>query len=618
MLPKHTVQTHTKPHLPPHPQHDPQHHLQHLQVDWQAHPAQLISGSARAGVCALVLAGALLAATLHVKADVLVEGIDATLAGPVRAGLSLRSDCTQPRWQIRHRFREAEGEIKGILETFGYYTPSVEPGLDFTAECFNARFLVNTGPPTLIREADVTLSGSGAELDVFRDLVDNSTVRQGARFDHRLYEAYKTTFEDVAARYGFLDARFTTQQVVVNVQEFTADIELRYDTGPRHGFGNVTYDTDAIEHRLLARYLPFESGDPYDADLLIEFYQSLTGSGYFEDVSVQPMDPVDAVIPIQVNLTPGKSRQSRVGLGISTDIGPNLTLGQTNRLVNQRGHQMSLDANWAPVQSELGGYYRVPQPDISNGWYSLYGGFQREDTETSKTSSTSIGIRKLTPRGNQWVQTLFLELNNDHFEVARETQDRFYAVPGVNLSYTKTDRTVARPGRAHHIGFELSGADEALGSAISFISAELQARLVHSLTPRIRFLGRFRVGLIHTHDFGRLPPRVRFFSGGDSRVRGYDYETIGVTDALGNVIGGDRLIEYSTELDLAFKPKWAAALFFDAGNVSLGSYEGDFSRAVGIGLRWYSPIGPLRLDLARPIGAEISGVRLHVSLGPDV
>lgn len=295
-----------------------------------------------------------------------------------------------------------------------------------------------------------------------------------------------------------------------------------------------------------------------------------------------------------------------------------MTLGQTNRLVSRRGHQMSVDAKWAPVQSELGGYYRVPQPDISDGWYSLYGGFQHENTDTSKTTSTSVGIRKLTPLSSQWVQTLFLEFNNDHFELAGETQDRFYIAPGINLSYTRTDRTVARPGKAHHIAIEVSGANEALGSAISYISTELQARLVRSLTPRIRFLGRFRTGLIYTQDFGRLPPRIRFFSGGDARVRGYDYETIGVTDAGGNVIGGDRLVEYSTELDLAFKSKWAAAIFFDAGNVSLGSFEGNFSRSVGIGLRWYSPIGPLRIDLARPISEESQGVRLHISLGPDV
>jgi translocation and assembly module TamA len=98
-------------------------------------------------------------------------------------------------------------------------------------------------------------------------------------------------------------------------------------------------------------------------------------------------------------------------------------------------------------------------------------------------------------------------------------------------------------------------------------------------------------------------------------VRGYDFESIG-PERDGEVIGGRRLVTGSVELDVLLRDKWSAALFADAGSAYDDSP--DFSRSVGVGLRWYSPLGPLRLDLAHPLDDPNRSVRIHVSLGPDL
>jgi len=141
---------------------------------------------------------------------------------------------------------------------------------------------------------------------------------------------------------------------------------------------------------------------------------------------------------------------------------------------------------------------------------------------------------------------------------------------------------------------------------------------IHSLTPRTRVLLRGRAGYLAENEFERLPPSVRFFAGGDNSVRGYDFESLGPTDINGAVVGGNRLLETSIEIEREVLPRWSVALFVDHGN-AFDSTNLDGRTGAGIGTRWRSPLGPVRLDLAWPVDDDIEhGARLHVSLGPDL
>ncbi len=118
-------------------------------------------------------------------------------------------------------------------------------------------------------------------------------------------------------------------------------------------------------------------------------------------------------------------------------------------------------------------------------------------------------------------------------------------------------------------------------------------------------------------NFSELPASVRFFAGGDRSVRGYDFETLGPTDASGVVIGGSHRLEGSLEIDRLFRPQWAVAAFVDSGS-AFNNTDVDFSTGVGLGIRWYSPVGPVRLDFAHPLDDPDQNLRIHISLGPDL
>ena len=174
-----------------------------------------------------------------------------------------------------------------------------------------------------------------------------------------------------------------------------------------------------------------------------------------------------------------------------------------------------------------------------------------------------------------------------------------------------------RPTNGYRLGVELSGANDSLGSDTTFAQAQASAKWIKSFGNRTRLLLRAQLGFTWHSDFIELPPSVRFFAGGDNSIRGFEFESLGPVDENGDVIGGDRLAVASIEYEVPFSASWSGAMFIDSGNAFTGS---DFNArtGAGFGVRWRSPLGPIRFDIAWPVNDAEKGPRLHVSLGADL
>lgn len=583
--------------------------------------------------------------TVPASADMVLTGLAPEMAKAISPQASLwQQPCQLNRWVVQYQYGLLHKELSAALQSFGYYAPIISSTLTFpdalsatsealaaethvselpaskplppqrpSRECWRASVQIDVGAPVLVAQIRLDII---PETPIFRE-VSQALIAPGQRFDHQYYEDYKTELERIAAAKGYFDAQFLTREVVVNPETLSADISLEWAVGERYHFGPVTYNGAVLDASLLDRYLPFVEGDAYDPVSLGTLSQELLGSDYFADVVVDADidQQVGKRVPVIVTLQPIDPTETQLGLGYSTDIGAKASVSHINKRINSRGHRLEASLSVGERESAIGGFYRLPDPKYAGGWTSFYSGIRQTNTDTSDTITSKVGVRQLVLLRWNWIMTSYIEVVADNFTVAGLGQQATNLVPGVSLSRSFSDLS-RRPRFGYRVETGASGASRAVGSETDFANLFVSGKVILPLLATSRLIMRGQVAAVLSDDFDALPPGNRYFTGGDSSVRGFDFESLGPTDENDAVIGGNRLLEASIELDQRITADWAVAAFFDAGNATLGAFSTTFSSALGVGIRWYSPIGPVQVDIAAP--TDGGGFRLHVNLGPEL
>jgi translocation and assembly module TamA len=401
-------------------------------------------------------------------------------------------------------------------------------------------------------------------------------------------------------------------------EQHAADVVLRFDSGGRYAFGALDIRQDVLIEPLVRSYVPFRAGEPYDARKLTQLYVALADSGFFRNIDVHAAEPdrTERTIPVEIALTPGKRLQLSYGLGFSTDTGPRLRFSRNNRRFNEEGHQFSVTAQLSPVVSEVTANYRFPIAASRSEWLNLDTGAKREDTDTSTSKTLELGARRVRERPGDWTRTQMLMLQVEDFVVADERGRSNLLMPGIDWTRVRADSPI-RPRQGSRLQLELRGATDAVFSDTTFFQVSAAGKWIWSLSRGARLIVRGRIGATAKNSLAELPPSVRFFAGGDNSVRGYDFKSLGPVDDAGKVIGGSHLAEGSFEFEQPLRLRWSLAFFVDAGNAFERSRI-DAKSAAGVGGRWQSPLGPIRIDLAHPFDDPATRWRVHISLGPDL
>jgi translocation and assembly module TamA len=552
-------------------------------------------------------------------ADVELSGLDPAQSANVRAYLDFVNEpCDAPAWRVEQQYDGAPAKIRSALEALGYYEPKIAASIEHGAQCWHAKFAIGVGAPTVVRNLDVQLIGEAARDAAFVGAREQSPLKLGAVLHHGDYEALKRRWLDLSAERGYADAKFTDNRIDVYPTERVADVVLHFDSGQRYRFGDISFQQDVLSDELIRSYVKIHRGDPYDGGELNALYTSLANSGYFRDIEVRPQQANGTTdeIPVDIVLAGAKRRFITYGLGYSTDTGPRFRFSRTNHRVNDQGHQFGINAQVSPVVSEVTANYRMPINDPRTDWVAFDAGVKRETTDTADSDSLQIGARRATSRERGWIRITLLNFLVEDFTVGVETGRAQLLMPGVDWTRVRSDNTI-RPNHGSKIELEARGAADALLSDSSFVQVILHGKWIWSPTKHARILLRSELGAMQQSDFAALPPSVRFFAGGDNSVRGYAYKSLGPTDSTGAVIGGSELAVASLEYEHNVRPHWSVAMFVDSGNAfDRGAF--DTRTGAGIGARWQSPLGPIRVDVAHPFDDSSTNWRLHITLGPDL
>lgn len=583
---------------------------------------------------------------------------DDAMTANVRSALSLSDELDRDlrARRLAHLLRVAEDEARRALEPFGYYAPTIsvqrsdQPAAAADPDDIDAAddadsagdaagngdrvvtvtIRIDSGPPVRVRGFELGVDGPGAGDARVGAALEAFQPRPGAVLDHHQYEAGKARIAVALAEHGYFDAALASHRIEVTRAQQAADIDLRWTSGRRHALGEARFTQSphaVIDPRLLARLVPWTPGQPFDGAELDRLRKSLVTLDYFALVDVQaaPDQASGLQVPVEVQLAPAKRSIYSWGASYGTLSGAGISAGVERRYLNARGHKALGQVDWAAKRKTATVQYRIPAFAWLDGWYTA--SLQMADEQTDYVNSRRLEL--VGSRSGQFNERLNLVAS---LHVLRERwayasvnrpipafQYASFVYPSLRAEYIDVDERMA-PRRGAGGTLTLRGGKGGSDGKATFTQLHASVQWFRGLDAASRLLARGELGHTFTADVLNLPPSLRYYAGGDRSVRGYGWHEIGPrirTNGGAYYTGAPNVVTASLEYERYLRGPWGAAVFIDTGSAFEGRHP-DLHTGVGIGLRWRSPVGPVRVDIARGLDLPDSPITLHLNIGADL
>lgn len=562
-----------------------------------------------------------LLAVTAVRVD--ISGLSGAALDNVRAALRLPPGVVTPEGAIDRTLLEQfvkriPGDVQDALQPFGYYDSETKAQtLESEGGCV-VRVQVMPGQEVRVASAEVRVDGPGSGEKSLQKLVHAFPLKEGDVLLSQKYEDAKTALQTEARNLGYLDADFPVHTIDVYRERAAAKIVLVLDTGNPYFFGDVAFSgAPKYPDSFLHRFVTFGKGEAFSLLKLDQTQANLYNSDRFRDVFIKAdkESAEDHEVPVSIGLVPRPERRVRLGAGYATDVGARFLARYQDVNILNKGNEFRTDLVVAERLLGLTGAFIVPSSRSLRGSTSLRLSLVRETPVTYESDLVALELAHERGFGIETQGGGFVRLLDERFTISEETSTSFLILPGVRISANHVD-SFSRPTRGYRYAVELRGTDRILGSDTGLIQVVPEADWLTPLPGRLSLLLRSQTGFTFLRQsFDQVPVTLRFFAGGDRSVRGYAYQSLGPKDAFGNVVGGKFLLFGSIELERAVGKSWGIAGFYDTGNAFDTFSDISLAQSAGIGIHYYSAVGPIRLDVARQLGVARPGVRVHFTVG---
>jgi translocation and assembly module TamA len=547
----------------------------------------------------------------------------------------LRTQTLAGRWRTEPGFdpgqlglfvERAREEAVAIAQAAGFFSASVrvteEPPVDGLP---GIRIEVDAGARTTVARLELVVEGGAADTPLQARLRDRWPLPEGSFFRTEQWELGKRQLLEQLQQVGYLRARIAESRAEVDPEATSAALSLRLDSGPRVAFGPVTVRGLGRYPRSIVDALqPWDQGDGYSFDALLNFQARLRVSGYFAGVTVLPdlaaleSDPQRGAVPITVELVERQTQRLTAGIGYSTDQGVRGLAGYDHRNLLGRGWLFESGALVEQIRRRLFATVSTPWDDTGHR-YQSGARLERLDVsgELTETRTLYAGRGKRT-NDIEWF--LSLQYQNERrsivVEGAPDVEWRNALTLGYSWNLRRLDSRVD-PRDGWTFSAQVSAAAKGLGSDRSFLRLYGRAMRFWSMPRESSLAGGVLVGILEggwviANSSDNIPSENLFRAGGAQSLRGYDFLSLGVRE--GDAIVGGRVLGIgSLEYQHPITGNWYGAAFYDVGNAA-DSWNGfRVVHGMGVGVRWRSPIGPVNVDLA--YGDAERAYRLHFSVG---
>ncbi len=513
---------------------------------------------------------------------------------------------------LRRRADNDLPTVETILQAEGYYTAEVRrevTGGD--GEPLLVEVIVEPGPAFTLTEHNFelrNLQGTPPPLD---------PEALGSPIGERSEAVPIIEAEDAAIaalrRAGYAYARFDDRDAVADPRDRTVRVTSIINAGRPYTFGEVTFDgLRRVDEEYLRTYISWEEDDIFDLSTLRDFQQDLVRTRLFNTVIAEP--PEDAPengssLPIMVEVTERRRRTLSVGLRFDTEDGPATEASIENRNLFGRNETLRFEVRLGA--EERGGAISFRVPQVGRDGQNLVFGTEYQDREEEafegETFTANIGLER--ELNEEWRTGLGLAYELS--DVTEDDEDRdieIYGIPAF-IDYDNTsDPLDPRSGfRARVEGAPFYGTVD--GEATSFLRIDSRASAYFPLTEdqSLVLATRARVASIASDDVFDVPVTRRIFAGGGGSVRAFGTDTLGPEDDDGDARGGLSAVELGAELRFPIRGNIGGVAFIEAGEVSdetLPKLQDGLRYGAGTGIRYASPIGPVRADIAFPLDRE--------------
>ncbi|UPQ88270.1 autotransporter assembly complex protein TamA [Vibrio sinaloensis] len=549
------------------------------------------------------------------QVDLEIKGVEGEVEQNIEAYLS---SIPAEDYEISLRFKaRLERSMTEALNALGYYNPRY----DFAVTDDERRVIatVTLGEPTLISELDIQITGEAAHDTDFAQLIDKVGLKQGERLNHSQYDALKTGIRNLALQKGYFEGDYRLSRLEVVPALNQAIVRLHYDSGIRYHFGASTIVGSQISTERVESLAPYKQSEPYLVAKVGEYNQNLSNTDWFSSVFVEPdltQLGQGRDIPMKISLAPQARNQIETGLGYSTDAGARGSLKWNKPWVNTRGH--SFDSSFLlsiPEQTITAGY-NIPLEDVLHDYYRIRYGMKNLDNRDTKSLESNLAVERHWTLDNGWLRTVFVRYLVESYTQGVQDDNANFLLPGFSFSRSRI-RGSAMPMWGDRQNLTLEYGDPTLLSETRVTRLLGGMTWIRSIGQNHRGLFRIDGGANFAEQFDKLSPSLRFFAGGDNNLRGYGYKSISPRDSSGALAGAKYTLTSSLEYQYRVTGNWWGAVFYDVGDAF--NDKPTLKRGTGVGVRWASPVGPVRLDFAWGLDANPGDeFRIHFSLGPEL
>ena len=579
-----------------------------------------------------------------IQLNVQIEGVPKEIEQFLIADLKIYQAIKEPKLtvsRIQNLHDLAPQELMHILEALGYYNATIKskinhipsPGysaatLPHTCEKgsdeWNALYTINLGKPILIDNIDFEVMGEGK--DQIPQLKKLLKLQKDKIINHNDYEETKQELLAHMQAEGYLLVSFVASEISINRDLYKADIKLLLNTGKQYVFGPIIFEDNAYAESFLRKFIPFHQGDPYTAENIAAFYKNLNTADMFSKIKLEPKpdftNPNNIEVPVIVHTVPKPAKRYFGNVGYGTDTSFRVGLGWQHKRLSKHGHRLSTGINYSKILKQIFANYTIPGKQPVTDRYIL-GAKAIEETVLKKYSKRGEFSVTKTKQFNNKQQDLSIQYFIESYRLIPDTPliHKHYLLPSIGYTWkNKYDHDKFVCG--YSLTASAKGGLHSMLSSTNILQVELDGRWIIPVITNTRLILRGNVGSTYAKNVEDIPFSLRFFAGGDKSIRGFAYQALGPMqkDQENNdvVVGGKKLIVGSAELERRLYKQLSGAIFVDFGN-AMNKWKTPFAAGAGIGLRWATPIGSFKLDLARQVAqVQHRSPRIHLTFGVDL